>query len=54
MKSIKKFKLVKHFPSHFIDIEEIEEKMLGVVEDKPEKTLLQQARNEPARASSVR
>lgn len=53
-KSIKKFNLVKHFPSHFIDSEEIEEEMLGVVEGGPEKTLLQQARNEAARASLVK
>lgn len=41
--AIKSFNLaiVKHFPSHFMESEAIEEKILSVVEDKPEKTLFQ-------------
>jgi hypothetical protein len=51
--SIKKLNLVKHFPSHFMDSEDIEEKMLGFAEGNPEKTLIYQARSEVARAKLV-
>ena len=51
--SIKKLNLVKHFPSHFMDSEDIEEKMLGFAEGDPEKTLIYQARSEAARAKLV-
>ena len=51
--SIKQHKLVKKFPSHFMDSEDIVEEMLGIVEDDHEKTLLIQAKNEAARTTLV-
>jgi transposase InsO family protein len=52
--SIKKYQLAKRFPSQFFDNEDMEEKTLGLVEDKPEKTFLINARKDIVRASSIR